>query len=178
MKHIKGKNLLIAVCFIIIFSSSINVYGGLRNTSVSTELFQKMLNIKGMDSEIINLDREDEFKTALFYETPNGIVIVLGFSDDGLQKGKPFLISTLTFEAIVQLSQDGVLDVIGGNKEDVVASGIIDVVECQVNAALAMVEAIKLCSLDPTSLDLVCIFDAILSGSIDQLECLFELFSD
>ena len=160
-----------AIGFVLILSCSVYVYGGQRDRKMQPEQMAKILNLAGVESEAIKLNRDDGFDDGLFFETKDGTVIVLGFSRNGFQRGEPFILSTFDGEVRVILSEDGNLSFINENEGIVSADAIDDIIRevgelvgCILIAVDEMVQGIGECGLDFSSLDLTCILDAVENG--------------
>lgn len=169
-----------AIGFVLILSCSVHVYGGQRNRKMQPEQMEKILNLAGVEAEAIRLNRDDGFDDGLFFETKDGTAIVLGFSRNGFQRDEPFILSTFDGEVRVILSEDGNLSFINENEGIVSADAIDDIirevaelVECILIAVDEMVQGIEECGLDFSSLDLICILDAVENGVTGILNCLF-----
>ena len=188
---------LIAICFIVVLSCSVNVYSDTRGKSLDTEQLQKILNIAGVESrrdtrgksldteqlqkilniagvesEAIILNRNDGFNDGIFFTSKEGVVIVLGFSENGFQKDKPFLLSTLDGEVKVKLSNKGKLSIVGTDGVDDIIEDVLVLVECILNAVDQMVTEISECNFINVGAGVNCILDAVGNGVEEILNCL------
>lgn len=144
--------------------------------SIQPEHLQKILTLVRIEADVVDLNRDDGFNRGLFFEMPDGTPITIGFPRNGLQIGRPFLIVTLSDEAIVQLSEDGTISLINED-EEIRATGIIEIIECQLAATAKMIDAIDQCNLDLSSFDVICVLEAVIQSSIDFSECILANLS-
>jgi hypothetical protein len=123
----------------------------------------------GLETEIVDLDREDGFDRALYTDNLGSHAILIGFPRTGIGKGFPFLLAVEGEEIVVQVSEDAGLQVVAG-KEAVIPSGIIDAVECLLDTLLNLIQDILDASLNPFSI-VVLVLNAVFS----ILGCVFSL---
>ena len=137
--------------------------------SIQPEIVQIVLSMAGLETEIVDLDREDGFDRALYTDNLGSHAILIGFPRTGIGKGFPFLLAVEGEEIVVQVSEDAGLKVVAGN-EAVIPSGIIDAVECLVDTLLNLIQDILDASLNPFSI-VVLVLNAVFS----ILGCVFSL---
>ncbi len=160
------------VGFVVGLFMATHSYAGGRESNLGAELLQSVLEAAGVESEVIPLKRDDGFDEGLFFETPDGSAIILGFNKNGLEIGQPFMLLTMDSEAVAQISIDGALSIISGDT-NIVATGLLDFIECTLNSALDMIEKIRVCEFD-----LICIIRSGLESVIAVAECLLDQFPD
>jgi len=137
---------------------------------VQPELLQMLLNLVGLETEIVSLNRGDCFERGIYIEGIQDVTLLIAFPKTGIKKGMPFLLSIEDSEVIVELSEEGVLSVIDSD-EEFIPSGIGDFVECIFDAASELIEDIGECGANT-----FCIVGAALSGVFNILKCIFYIF--
>ncbi len=158
--------------FILVLSCSVHVFSGERKKSINTEELQKILSIAGVESEVISLNRDDGFNNGIFFESKEGVVIVLGFTENGFQKGKPFILSTLNGEIKSRLSNKGKLTIVDVDGIEDIIGEVMVLVECILNAVDQMVTDIDDCDFNNTGTTVNCILDAVGDGVDEIFQCL------
>jgi hypothetical protein len=123
----------------------------------------------GLETEIVDLDRDDGFDRGLYTDVLRGDTVLIGFPKTGIGKGVSFLLAVEGEEMVVRLFEDGGLQVVAGN-EAVMPSGIIDAVECLLDTLVGLIQDIFDASLNPFS-----IIGLVLNAVFRILGCVFSL---
>lgn len=169
-----------AICFILILSCSVIASGGQRDRTIQPEQMGRILNLAGVEAEAVRLNRTDGFDNGLFFETRKGTVIVLGFSDKGFQRDKPFVLSTFDGEERAMISADGNISFVDEDGDSLSSDAIGDItdevaelVTCILTSVDGMVQGIGECISAVSGRKANCILDAVEEGVTGILECLF-----
>lgn len=136
--------------------------------TIQPELLEMLLNLVGVETEIVNLNREDCFDRGIYIQNIKDSTLLIGFPSAGIRKGIPFLLSFEDTEVLVKLSEEG-LRIIDGDDE-LMPSGIGDFIECIFDAVGDLLEDIGKCGINP-----FCIVGAALSGVFNILGCIFTV---
>ena len=140
--------------------------GDCTRKTVHPEMLQFLLNLTGLKTEIVDLNRGGCFEKGLYIEGIRDITLLIGFPKTGIRKGMPFLLSVDDAEMLVELSEEGGLNVIDGN-EKIIPSSVGSFVECLIDESADFIDDIGDCGAN-----LLCIVGALVSGLIDILECI------
>jgi hypothetical protein len=159
--------LTVSLVLLLCFSLSAHAAPGVKG--VRPMLFKKLLSAAGVEAEVTVLDRGDGFGKAIRVEGAQGATVTIGFPKAGIRRGRPFLLSVDGAEALVEVSEGGVLSVIDG-RDDLIPAGILAFVECIVDAAVAMAEEIDSCDID-----IFCILEAVFDGVAGIVTCVEDL---
>jgi len=143
-----------------------SVNGGM---SIQPEIVQIVLSMAGLETEIVDLAREDGFDRALYTDTLGSDPLLIGFPGKGIGKGFPFLLAVEGEEIVFLIAEDGGLQVVSGN-EAVIPAGVIDAVECLVGTLLDLIQDILDALLNPFS-----IIALVLNAVFSILFCVFSL---
>jgi hypothetical protein len=146
-----------------------NGYASRAGITIQPEIVQIVLSMAGLETEIVDLDREDGFDRALYIDSLGSDSILIGFPGTGIGKGFPFLLAVEGEEIVVRIAEDGGLQVVAGD-EAVMPAGIIDVVECLVGTLVDLIQDILDVSLNPFRI-IVLVLNAVFS----ILGCVFSL---
>lgn len=156
------------------------------NENIHSGLMKHLLRSSGIKAEIIQLQRPDGFSEAIFIEGPQGkMPIIIGFKQNKIEKGEPFLVSINGCEKLMRISEDGsyvVLDEDSGEDEDNETddgednetddggdeddNGISTAI-CIFDVVVDTIKAIEMCEED----DSFCIVIAIFSMVLDIIQC-------
>jgi hypothetical protein len=120
---------LLALCMCLLFSFVPNSNASREGITVQPETVQFFLSMVGLETEIVDLDREDGLDRALYIDNLGIYPILIGFPEAGIGKGVPFLLTVEGEEIVVRVSEDGRLKDIAGN-EVVMPAGIAEYVVC------------------------------------------------
>lgn len=159
----------LASCMYLLLSTVPDGYASRGVISIQPETVQIVLSMAGLETEIIDLAREDGFDRALYADTLGSDPLLIGFPGTGIGKGLPFLLAVEGEEIVFLVAEDGCLDVVSGN-EEVIPAGVIDAVECLVNTLLGLIQGILDASLNPFS-----IIALVLNAVFSILGCVFSL---
>jgi hypothetical protein len=142
---------------------------GNGDMSIQPETVQIILSMAGLETELVDLAREDVFDRALYTDTLGSDPLLIGFPGKGIGKGFPFLLAVEGEEIVFLIAEDGGLQVVSGN-EAVIPAGVIDAVECLVGTLLDLIQDILDASLNPFS-----IIALVLNAVFSILFCVFAL---
>jgi hypothetical protein len=137
--------------------------------SIQPETVQIILSMAGLETELVDLAREDGFDRALYTDTLGSDSLLIGFPGKGIGKGFPFLLAVEGEEIVFLIAEDGGLQVVSGN-EAVIPAGVIDAVECLVDTLVNLIEGILDVSLNPFS-----IIALVLNAVFSIVFCVFSL---
>ena len=137
--------------------------------AVQPEIAQLLLTMAGVETELIALSREDDFNRAIHIAGVRGNDILIGFPDAGIRKEVPFLLALNGEELIVELAEQGELEVLSGNPE-VIPAGITDFIGCLVNSIGDLIGNILECGISP-----LCLVGVVFNGVFRILGCIFSI---
>jgi len=158
---------IVTACVALIFCFSLNVHASTGWSTFQPELLQILLSMVGLETEIVDLHREDGFEKGIYIEGIQDVTLLIGFPKRGITKGRPFLLSIEGEEALMELSEEGGLIVIDGD-EEFIPSGVSDFVECILDTVSELVQDIHDCGANP-----FCIVIIALEGVFNILGCIF-----
>lgn len=158
---------MLLLCTVLVFCCSFNLHAAQVGKTIKPELLQQLLNLAGLDTAVVALDRGDGFETGVSIEGLQDATLLIGFPRTGIAKETPFLLAIDGTEVLVALSEDGRLNVIGGDATFVPA-GIDDFVTCVLNAVDEMLAGIDACGVNP-----ICIIGVTFEAVVDIFECIF-----
>ena len=145
-------------------------YASQGGISLQPEIAQILFNLAGLETEIVELDREDDFDRALYTEALWGDALLIGFPETGVARGVPFLLSVEGEEVLLALSEDGMIQVIDGN-EEVVPASIIDAVDYLINTLVDLVRDIL-----EYNLNIFNVFVLVFNAVFNILGCIVSIF--
>jgi len=156
------------------------------NENIHPGLMKHLLEASGIKAEIIQLQRPDGFSEAIFIEKPQEkMTIIIGFKQNKIEKGEPFLIAINSCEKVVRISEDGfyaIMDEDSGEEEDNETDDGVDnetadggdeddngisTAICIFDVVVDTIKAIQMCEED----DSFCIVMAIFSMVLDIIQC-------
>jgi hypothetical protein len=139
---VKTKSILLLACLIVLICFTVSAgYASTGGMPIQPETAQILLSMAGVETEIVEHTRGDRFDRTLYIGSLKGDAFTIGFPMSGVAEGVPFLLRVGGDEAIVALSKDGLIEIIGGDAS-VVPSSIIDAVECLLNTIVDLVRGI------------------------------------
>ena len=159
----------LASCLYVLLFTVPDGYASRGVMSIQPETVQMVFSMAGVETEIIDLVREDGFDRALYADTLGSNPLLIGFPETGIGEGLPFLLAVEGEEIVFLIAEDGGLEVVCGN-EAVIPAGVIDAVECLVNTLLGLIQGILDASLNPFS-----IIALVLNAVFSILGCVFSL---
>ncbi len=140
-----------------------------QERAVRPLLLHRMLSAAGIETGIIDLDRNDEFVKGVTLTGEQGATLMIGLPAEGLRPGLPFLLAIDGDEAIVQRTANGDLIVVGA--PDIISIlGIDDMVDCILDTVDDFLDEIDSCGIDP-----FCYMFASISLSVDLPLCVREI---
>ena len=135
------STLVLFSSLLLLFSSVISSYASQGVMNVQPEIAQSLLSMVGLEAEIVELKRGDGFDRTLNLGSLQGNSLSIGFPTTGISRGVPFLLTVEGEEVIVVLTEDGVIEVLGGDASAVPLS-IFDAVECLLDTLVDLVRDI------------------------------------
>lgn len=136
---LKTTSIMVLASCIILFCSS--VPGSYASMNVQPEIAQSLLSMVGLETEIVELNRGDSFDRTLKLVFFQGNSLSIGFPTTGISRGVPFRLTVEGEEVFVALTEDGVIEVLGGDASAVPLS-IFDAVECLLDTLVDLVRDI------------------------------------
>ena len=109
------SRMVLASCIILFCSSVPGSYASQGVMNVQPEIAQSLLSMVGLETEIVALNRGDGFDRTLNLGSLQGNSLSIGFPTTGISRGVPFLLTVEGEEVIVALTEDGVIEVLGGD---------------------------------------------------------------
>lgn len=139
---VKTKSIPLLTCLIVLICFSVSAgYASTGGMHIQPETAQILLSMAGLEAEIVEHNRGDGFDRTLYIGSLKGNAFAIGFPTSGIAEEVPFLLKVGGDEAIVTLSQDGLIEIVGGDTS-VVPSSIIDAVECLLDTIVDLVRGI------------------------------------
>jgi hypothetical protein len=120
---------LLTMCICLLFSFVPNSNASRGEITVQPETVQFFLSLVGLETEIVDLNREDGIDRALYTDNLGSDPILIGFPETGIGKESPFLLAVEGEEIVVRVAEDGELQVVTGNAE-VMPAGFLELVQC------------------------------------------------
>ena len=137
---------------------------------VQPKMAQILLSMAGLETEIVELDRADGFDRTLYLGSLQGKSVSIGFPTTGVARGVPFLLTVEGEEIMVALSEDGMIEVVGGDAS-AVPSSIIDALECLLDTLVDLVRDIL-----ESNLNVFNIIVLVVNGVFRILGCILSIF--
>lgn len=140
------------------------------DAAVSPALFQRMLQLAGLDAAL-QPGPDEDFPALVTVQTAGCGSFALGFPAAGLQRRAPFYLAIDDAAALVELTEAGTPVVIDGD-ERVVASGILGFIACLLTTIAMMVVEIVTAAL---TLNILGILTAVFEGVIGIVTCVLQI---
>lgn len=160
---------LLALCMCLLFSYVPNSYASRGILTVQPEIVQFFLNIVGLETDIVDLDREDGFNRALYTDNLGSDPILIGFPETFIGERVPLLLVVGGEEIVVRVSEDGGLEDMAGN-EVVMPAGIAEVGECVMAVIFLFLESYAMFGIP----DLISLFNVIFNVMTRLIGCVVQ----
>jgi hypothetical protein len=160
---IKKKSKIVAILVAVVFLVTTPLYAAQELLSIQPRLFEKALQLAGMKTQFIDLDRDDGFEQAVLIEGIYDEPILVVFPPGGIREGIPFVIEIDGSEAIVVISEEGRPVIIHQDRD---VTDVLSLIICFLSAINNALIQLQQCTVDPR-----CTLVAVLTLIINIVQC-------
>lgn len=168
--QIMRSMLIITTCTVLVSFCSFKLHAAQGERAIPAPLLQKVLNGTGLEVEIVTLNRDDDYAKGIYIENIKGYTVLIGFPKRGILKETPFLLSIDGEEALVTLSEEGMLKTMDTDAA-LIPAGIDDMIECILATVDEFLEDLEACGANP-----FCYAFTSIIFSVEITACVADLF--